>query len=77
MPQVPFWAKRYLEGAGLAAGHSGEALALADAGGEVFVVELLHLRFVVEEIHLGGATDHVEVDDAFGFGGEVGLLEVA
>ncbi len=63
--------------AGLAAGHGGEALALADTGGEVFVVELLHLRFVVEEIHLGGATDHVEVNDAFGFGGEVGLLEVA
>ena len=63
--------------AGLAAGHGSEALALANAGGEVFVIVLLHLRFVVEEIHLRGATDHVEVDDAFGFGGEVGLLEVA
>ena len=54
--------------AGLAAGHRRQALAVADARGQVLVVHLLHLRLVVEEVHLGGAADHVEVDDALGLG---------
>ena len=54
--------------AGLAAGHRRQALAVADAWGQVLVVHLLHLRLVVEEVHLGGAADHVEVDDALGLG---------
>ncbi len=58
--------------AGLAGGHGGEALAFANRFGEVLVVIGLHLGLVVVEVHLGGAADHVEVDDVFGFGGEVG-----
>lgn len=58
--------------AGLAAGHGGDALAVADAFGEVFVEVGCQLRFVVPEVELGGGAVHVEVDEALGFGGEVG-----
>ena len=52
--------------AGLAARHRRQALAVTDARGQVLVEHLLHLRLIVEEVHLGGAADHVEVDDALG-----------
>ena len=58
--------------AGLAAGHGGDALAVADAFREVFVEVGLELGFVVPEVELGRGAVHVEVDEALGFGGEVG-----
>lgn len=58
--------------AGLAAGHGGDALAVADAFREVFVEVGGQLRFVVPEVELGGGAVHVEVDEALGFGEEVG-----
>ena len=45
--------------AGLAAGHRRQALAVADARGEVFVEHRLHRGFVVEEVHLRRSADHV------------------
>ena len=58
--------------AALARRHGGEALALADGLGEVFVVPVLHAGLVVEEVELRRRADEVEVDDARGFGREVG-----
>src|SRR5688572_19280653 len=62
---------------GLVAGHAGEALAHADAGGEVLAVHVVQERLVVEEVELGGAAGHEEVDDALGARGEVGGVEDA
>ena len=56
----------------LAGGHAGEALALADGVGEFFAAEFEEVGLVVEEIHLRRRAGLEEVDDAFGFGGEVG-----
>ena len=58
--------------AGLAAGHGGQPLAVADRVGQIFVVPVEHLGLVVVEVHLRGAADHVQVDDALGLGREVG-----
>ena len=46
----------------------GEALALADAVGQVLVVPVVHDRLVVEEVHLRRAADHVQIDDVLGLG---------
>ena len=37
---------------GLARGHGGEALALADAFGQVFAALFLHERFGIKQVHL-------------------------
>jgi len=50
----------------LPAGHRGESLTVADALRQVFVIIGLHLRLVVEQIHLRRSTDHVQVDHALG-----------
>ena len=57
--------------AGLRSGHAGEALAVANALGEVLVCVFDEARLVVEELHLGGATALEEIDDALGFGGKM------
>ena len=40
----------------LTGGHGGESLAFADGFREIGIVEVVHLRLVVEEIHLRGGT---------------------
>ena len=62
------------EVAAMAAVHEGEALASGVAIRDGFAVEFGELRFVFEEVELGGAAGHEEEDDVFGFGGEVGLF---
>ncbi len=57
----------------LPARHGGEALAPADAVGQVLVVPVLHHGLVVEEIHLGRTPNHVEIDDPPGLGRVVGI----
>jgi len=57
--------------AGLIAAHASEALALADGVGELPAVLVAEEGFGVEGFELGGAAGLEEVDDAFGFGGEV------
>ena len=57
---------------GLLSRHAGEALAGADMIGEGLAVEFLELRLVVEEVLLGGAAGHEEIDDALRLGGVVG-----
>ena len=56
----------------LAAGHRRQPLALADAVGQILVVPLLHLRLVIEQVHLRGTADHVQVDDALRLRRKVG-----
>ena len=51
---------------------SREALAAADALGQVGVGELGEAGFIVEQLHLRGAAGLEEIDDALGPGGEVG-----
>ena len=74
IPLLPCCANLYFDGAigkrALARGHGGEALALADRVGQILVVQLLHLRLVVVQIHLRRAADHVQVDDVLGLGGK-------
>jgi hypothetical protein len=53
-------------------GHGGEALTFADGLWEVLLEELGHLRFGIEEVHLGRSAGLEEVDDAFGFDREMG-----
>ena len=52
VPDLPCWANLYFDGrdreAGLAAGHGGQPLALADRVGQVLVEQLVHLRLVVD-----------------------------
>ena len=55
----------------LAARHRREPLPALDAGGQILVIPLGHLRLVVEEVHLRRSADHVEVDDALRLRGEM------
>jgi hypothetical protein len=55
----------------LVARHTGETLTAAHAVGELFAVASVEERLVIVEIELGGAAGLEEVDDAFGFRGEV------
>ena len=55
--------------------HRRQALAVADRFGQVFVVPVLHLRLGVEEVHLCGAADHVQIDDVLALRGKVRLGE--
>ena len=56
---------------GLAAGHGGQPLALADRIGKVLVEPLVHLGLVVQEVHLRGTSVHEQVDGPLGLGGEM------
>jgi hypothetical protein len=49
-------------------------LAHADGGGEVFADSAEELGFGVEEVDLGGCAGLEEIDDAFGFRGEMRVL---
>ena len=51
----------------LAAGHGGDALAVADGVGQVLIEPFLHLRLVVVQVHLRRAADHVEIDHVLRF----------
>jgi hypothetical protein len=63
---------RWCDGkAGLSAGHSREALAHADAVGQILVEPFLHHGLVVEEIHLRWAAHHVQIDHVLGFAGKM------
>lgn len=55
----------------LAAGHGGDALALADRIGEVLVEMLHELWFVIEQVELRRPAIQVEIDEAFGLRGEM------
>ena len=55
----------------LARGHRRQPLAHPDRVGQVLVVELVHLRLVVVQVHLRRPADHVQVDHLLGLGGEV------
>ena len=57
--------------AGLAAGHRGQALAVADRFGEILVVHLPHFGFVIVEVDLRRAADHVQIYDVLRLGREV------
>ena len=52
--------------------HEGEFLAGEELHGEGFAIGGAEFGFVVEEVELGGAALHEEVDQALGFRGEVG-----
>jgi len=56
----------------LAACHRGQALTIANARRQVFVIVFLHLRLVVEEVHLRWPTDHVQINDPLGLGRKMG-----
>ncbi len=56
----------------LTAGHGAQPLVHADGVGKVLVEVVLEPGFVVPEIDLGRGSVHVEIDDGFGLGGEVG-----
>ena len=51
--------------------HRRQALTFADGLRKVFVVPVLHLRLVVEEVHLRRRAHHVQIDGALGFWREV------
>ena len=55
----------------LAAGHGAETLAAEDFGGDFFALPFSELGFVVEKVDVRRGTVLEEVNDAFGFGGEV------
>lgn len=55
----------------LTTGHCGQPLSVADRFGKVLVVPVVHLRLVVEQVHLRRTSDHVKVDDVLCFRGEV------
>ena len=55
----------------LARRHRGETLALANRVGQILVEPVVHLRLVVEGLHLRRRADHVQVDRALGLGREV------
>ena len=55
----------------LAAGHSRDALAFANAFGEIFAGHLDEFGFGIKEVEVGGGTGHEEVNDPLGFGGKV------
>ena len=50
----------------------GELFACEERGWAIAAVESGEVGFMIEEFELAGAACHVEVDDAFGAGGEVG-----
>ena len=50
----------------LAAGHRGDALALADAVGQVLVEIFGQLRLVIPQVDLRRAAVHVQIDDRLG-----------
>ena len=72
MPHWPCWANLNFDGAiGKRAwprGHRRQPLAHADRVGQVLVEPLVHLRLVVEQVHLRRAADHVQIDDVLGLG---------
>ncbi len=55
----------------LAARHGGEALALANRIGQVLIEHLLHLRLVVEGLHLRRRADQMQIDAALRLGREM------
>ena len=56
----------------LSRGHGGQPLALTDRLREILSPPLRHLWLRIEEVHLGRGSRLEQVDDTFGFGGEVG-----
>ena len=51
--------------------HGGQALAHSDALGQLFAIEFVQQRFVIEQVHLRWRAALKQVNDALGFGGEV------
>jgi protein-disulfide isomerase-like protein with CxxC motif len=52
--------------------HAGQALAAAHALGQLFAVELVQQRFVVEQIDLRRRAGLEKINDALGLGREIG-----
>ncbi len=61
----------------LAAGHAGDALAFADAVGQVLAGHFGELRLGIEEVEVRGRAGHEEVDDPLRLGREMEALERA
>ncbi len=56
---------------GLARGHAGEPLAVANRIRQILIEKILHLRLVVVQVHLRRSADHVQIDDVLRLRGEV------
>ena len=57
--------------AALAGSHGGQSLSFSDRFGQIFATSVLHLRFWIEQIHLGRCTGLEQVDNSACFGNEV------
>ena len=59
----------------LVRGHRRQALAHADGGRQILSVQLIELRFVIEQIELRGAAAHEKIDNPPGSGRKMGSPE--